>query len=91
MFGAALARRIADTAFPQLTAREREVLGLVAAGRSDAQIAAALHLSPETARQRVRRADEAAGHRPGAGHRAGAGGGARALITTGARLVPLSA
>ncbi len=39
--------------FPQLTAREREVLGLVAAGRSDAQIAAALYLSPKTVRDDV--------------------------------------
>ena len=63
VFGAALARRIADffaaaprgpeEAFPQLTAREREVLALVAAGRSNAQIAAALHLSPKTVRNNV--------------------------------------
>ncbi|MGY1603307.1 response regulator [Geodermatophilus sp. SYSU D00815] len=63
VFGAALARRIADfftagprgpeTAFPQLTAREREVLDLVAAGRSNAQIAATLYLSPKTVRNNV--------------------------------------
>ncbi|MGY1718786.1 response regulator [Blastococcus sp. SYSU DS0552] len=63
VFGAALARRITDffaagpagpgSAFPQLTAREREVLDLVAAGRSNAQIAAALHLSPKTVRNNV--------------------------------------
>jgi DNA-binding NarL/FixJ family response regulator len=63
VFGAALARRIAEfftsgpagpeTAFPQLTAREREVLELVAAGRSNAQIAAALYLSPKTVRNVV--------------------------------------
>jgi DNA-binding NarL/FixJ family response regulator len=63
VFGAALARRVAEffsavpsgpeTAFPQLTAREREVLDLVAAGRSNAQIAAALYLSPKTVRNNV--------------------------------------
>ena len=63
IFGPALARRIADffsatapaaeTAFPQLTAREREILDLVAAGRSNAQIAAALYLSPKTVRNNV--------------------------------------
>jgi DNA-binding NarL/FixJ family response regulator len=63
VFGAALARRIAEfftagptgpeTAFPQLTAREREVLDLVAAGRSNGQIAAALYLSPKTVRNNV--------------------------------------
>jgi DNA-binding NarL/FixJ family response regulator len=63
VFGPALARRIAEffaagpsgpeTAFPQLTAREREVLDLVAAGRSNAQIAAVLHLSPKTVRNNV--------------------------------------
>jgi DNA-binding NarL/FixJ family response regulator len=63
VFGPALARRIAEffsagpsgpeTAFPQLTAREREVLDLVAAGRSNTQIAAVLHLSPKTVRNNV--------------------------------------
>jgi DNA-binding NarL/FixJ family response regulator len=63
VFGAALARRIAEfftagpagppAAFPQLTAREREVLDLVAAGRSNAQIAATLYLSPKTVRNNV--------------------------------------
>jgi len=63
VFGASLARRIADffasapagpaAAFPQLTAREREVLDLVAAGRSNAQIAATLYLSPKTVRNNV--------------------------------------
>ena len=42
-----------ESAFPQLTAREREVLDLVAAGRSNAQIAAALYLSPKTVRNNV--------------------------------------
>ncbi|MGN6301659.1 MAG: response regulator [Angustibacter sp.] len=63
VFGAALARRIADffaagpagpaQAFPTLTAREREVLDLVAAGRSNAQIATTLYLSPKTVRNNV--------------------------------------
>jgi DNA-binding NarL/FixJ family response regulator len=63
VFGAALARRVAEffasgppgpaDVFPQLTAREREVLELVAAGRSNAQIAAALYLSPKTVRNNV--------------------------------------
>jgi DNA-binding NarL/FixJ family response regulator len=62
VFGAVLARRIADffsagpttaTAFPGLTAREREILELIAAGRSNAQIAAALYLSPKTVRNNV--------------------------------------
>jgi DNA-binding NarL/FixJ family response regulator len=63
VFGASLARRIAEffatgpptptTVFPQLTAREREILELLAAGRSNAQIAAALYLSPKTVRNNV--------------------------------------
>jgi DNA-binding NarL/FixJ family response regulator len=63
VFGATLARRIADffaagpptptTAFPQLTAREREILELLAAGRSNAQIATTLYLSPKTVRNNV--------------------------------------
>jgi DNA-binding NarL/FixJ family response regulator len=66
IFGPAIARRIADffagppaagsaaeQAFPQLTAREREILELVAAGRSNGQIASALFLSPKTVRNNV--------------------------------------
>ncbi|GAA4722016.1 response regulator [Phytohabitans rumicis] len=63
VFGATLARRIADffaagppaaeVAFPELTTREREILELVAAGRSNAQIASALFLSPKTVRNNV--------------------------------------
>ncbi|MEV4709229.1 response regulator transcription factor [Actinoplanes sp. NPDC049316] len=63
VFGATLAARIAQffaagpptptTVFPQLTAREREILELLAAGRSNAQIAAALFLSPKTVRNNV--------------------------------------
>lgn len=37
-----------DDLFPELTAREKEVLQLLAQGRRTAQIAAALHLSPKT-------------------------------------------
>ena len=39
--------------FPQLTSPEREVLALVAAGRSNAQIATELFLSPKTVRNNV--------------------------------------
>ncbi|MFD1539247.1 response regulator transcription factor [Nonomuraea guangzhouensis] len=64
IFGPAVARRVADfftgtatgsddPAFPQLTPREREILSLVAAGRSNTQIASALFLSPKTVRNNV--------------------------------------
>ena len=63
VFGATLALRIAEffaagpptptDAFPQLTAREREILELLAAGRSNQQIASALFLSPKTVRNNV--------------------------------------
>ena len=43
----------AATAFPTLSPRELEVLDLVAAGRSNAEIAAALFVSPKTARNHV--------------------------------------
>lgn len=62
IFGAAIARRVNEffvsgpsasvpsVAFPQLTPREREILDLLAAGRSNAQIAQTLYLSPKTVR-----------------------------------------
>jgi len=67
IFGPAVARRVAayfsgaapaaptspPEAFPQLTAREREVLDLLAAGRTNAQIASTLYLSPKTVRNNV--------------------------------------
>ena len=62
VFGASLAARIAEVLappagpgrpFPQLTERETEVLDLIAAGRSNGQIASALFLSPKTVRNNV--------------------------------------
>ncbi|BDZ45865.1 response regulator transcription factor [Naasia aerilata] len=66
VFGQALARRVADffagtagtaiaavSPFPQLTSREQEILDLLAAGRSNPQIAQALFLSPKTVRNNV--------------------------------------
>ncbi|MFD9942914.1 response regulator [Nonomuraea sp. NPDC059023] len=54
-FFARLARGEASGArpFPHLTAREREVLELIAAGRSNGEIAERLHLSPKTVRNNV--------------------------------------
>lgn len=43
----------ADAGFPMLTSREVEVLDLIAAGRSNADIAAALFVSPKTAKNHV--------------------------------------
>ncbi|GAB2864488.1 response regulator transcription factor [Actinocorallia aurea] len=43
----------AEYVFPQLTPRERDIIELVAAGRSNAQIAAALFLSQKTVRNNV--------------------------------------
>jgi DNA-binding NarL/FixJ family response regulator len=40
-------------AFPQLTRAEREVLDLLAAGRTNAQIASTLYLSQKTVRNNV--------------------------------------
>ena len=63
VFGAVLAHRIADfltsapstaeSQFPTQTARELEVLNLVAAGLSNAQIAGRLYLSQKTVRNHV--------------------------------------
>ncbi|MGW5263752.1 response regulator [Microbispora sp. NPDC004025] len=64
IFGPAVALRVAEffagpspaselTAFPQLTPRERDILSLVAAGRSNAQIASTLFLSQKTVRNNV--------------------------------------
>ena len=91
VFGAALARRIAEffaagagrrraTAFPQLTAREREILDLVAAGplqRADRRHA--VPVAEDGAQQRVERVRQAAGGRPGRGDRAGPRSGAGAV------------
>jgi DNA-binding NarL/FixJ family response regulator len=63
LFGPAVAARIAGflaggpptarEAFPELRAREREVLDLLAAGHSNAQIAARLYLSPKTVKNHI--------------------------------------
>ena len=42
-----------DPVFPELTSREREVLALIADGRSNAVIASSLSLSPKTVRNHV--------------------------------------
>ena len=62
VFGASLAARIAEVLapavrperpFPALTERETEVLDLIAAGRSNGQIAQELFLSPKTIRNNI--------------------------------------
>jgi DNA-binding NarL/FixJ family response regulator len=64
IFGPGVARRLAayfarpapradQAAFPELTEREREILDLVAAGRSNAEITAELVLAPKTVRNHV--------------------------------------
>ncbi len=64
IFGPGVARRLMayfsatqpapdPAVFPELTDREREILELVAAGRSNADITAALVLSPKTVRNHV--------------------------------------
>ena len=54
-------RRRAEPPGPVLTAREREVLGLIAGGRSVREIAAELHLSPATVKTYVQRLYEKLG------------------------------
>ena len=63
VFGASLASRIGEllapsparqaSEFPMLTEREREILDLIAAGRSNGQIASELYLAPKTVRNNV--------------------------------------
>jgi DNA-binding NarL/FixJ family response regulator len=63
IFGPAIAQRVLDylsgttprqpTAFPELSEREREVLSLLAEGRSNPDIARRLFLSPKTVRNHV--------------------------------------
>jgi DNA-binding NarL/FixJ family response regulator len=64
IFGPGVARRLVSfferptpgvdaAAFPELTDREREILDLVARGRSNAEITASLGLSPKTVRNHV--------------------------------------
>ena len=64
IFGPAIARRLVaffdrpaarpdPAAFPELTEREREILELIARGRSNADITEALVLSPKTVRNHV--------------------------------------
>ena len=64
IFGPGVARRLAayfarptprpdPAAFPELTEREREILDMVAAGRSNADITAELVLAPKTVRNHV--------------------------------------
>ncbi len=63
LFGPAIAARLiaffAGTSaappvpFPDLTDREREILGLIAAGRSNAEITSRLFLSPKTVRNHI--------------------------------------
>ena len=45
--------RVDRAAFPELTDREREILELIAQGRSNAEITATLVLSPKTVRNHV--------------------------------------
>jgi DNA-binding NarL/FixJ family response regulator len=63
IFGPSIARRLtgyfagaedaAARPFPELTEREREILSLIARGRTNAAIAEALYLSPKTVRNYV--------------------------------------
>jgi DNA-binding NarL/FixJ family response regulator len=48
-------RKIEHEGLDELTSREREVLGLIATGLTNAEIAESLHLSPLTAKTHVSR------------------------------------
>ena len=52
-FFAAPRQRVPDIVFPELSAREHEVLDLIAAGRSNTDVAETLFLSPKTVRNHV--------------------------------------
>ena len=63
-FGPQIARRlmsffaapkpaVPSDAFPELTAREREILDLIARGRNNQEIAGRLSLSPKTVRNHI--------------------------------------
>ena len=52
-FFAAPRPQLTEMVFPELTAREHEVLDLIAAGRSNAEVADALVLSPKTVRNHI--------------------------------------
>jgi DNA-binding NarL/FixJ family response regulator len=63
IFGPAIAKRLvhffskpemaSDPVFPELTEREREILGLIAQGETNAEIAHGLVLSPHTVRNHI--------------------------------------
>lgn len=46
-------RPVITQAFPELTAREREILDLIARGRSNQELAKSLYLSPKTVRNHI--------------------------------------
>lgn len=54
--GSIIARQLVDRGEQQLSSRETEVIGLVAAGNSNAQIASSLFVSETTVRTHLRRA-----------------------------------
>ncbi len=57
------ALRVSATGLVALSAREREILGLLVAGCTDREIAARLHISPHTVKNHVTRLREKVGAR----------------------------